>query len=171
MGVMTLRVLKAEQCRALLSSAVWDETSLKLLSMQDRGMVYRYMVLAADVDTESFKAKIRELRDYQTREHAMSVADQLIQEGMEKGFIQGLKEGREEGRKEGREEGMEKGLERGECIGQIRILQDLLGRDQMPSSVLAARCVEELRALRDELRKAMTQERAGLLKRQLRSLP
>src|SRR3954468_3550344 len=147
MGVMTLRVLKAEQSRALLSSAVWDEPLLKLLSTEARGMLYRYMAVAADVDTESFKAKIQQLRDIQTREHAMSVAEQLRREGMEEGLIKGLQKGREEG--------LGEGLERGECIGQIRILQDLLGREQTPTSFLASRPVEELRALRDELRKAL----------------
>src|SRR3954451_15241135 len=100
MGGMTLRVLKAEQIGALLSSAVWDEPLLNRLSMEDRGMVYRYMALAADVDTESFKAKIRQLRDNQTREHAMSVAERLIQEGMEQGLIKGREEGLEKGREE-----------------------------------------------------------------------
>ena len=48
-------------------------------------------------------------------------------------------------------EGLEKVLQSGDCIGQIRILQDLFGREQMPVSVLAPHSVAELRALRDDL--------------------
>jgi len=70
----------------------------------------------------------------------MSVADRLIQEGLEKGRVEGLEEG----------------LERGEIIGRIRMLQDLLKREETPRAVLAQRPVEELRLMCDELRKALS---------------
>ena len=106
-------------------------------------MLYRYIAWAADVDTETFKARIQALRDNQTRTHAMSVADRLIQEGLEKGRVEGRQEGRVES------------LERGEIIGRIRMLQDLLHREETPADTLAQRSMEVLRALCDELRKAL----------------
>ena len=139
LGVITLRILKAERIHELLGNAVWDEALLRVLNPDERAALYRYIARAADVDTETFKAKIQALRDHETRAHAMSVADRLIQEG----------------REEGRVEGLEEGLERGEIIGRIRMLQDLLHREETPTELLAQRSMEELRALRDELRKAL----------------
>jgi hypothetical protein len=139
MGVLTLRIFKAAPLRELLSSIVWDEALLTRLSEDERSMFYRYIAQATDVDTATFKAKIQTLRDAEARAHAMSVADKLIQEGLEKG----LQKGREEG------------LERGEIIGRIRMLQDLLRRTETPAEVLAQRSIEELRALCDELRQSL----------------
>jgi flagellar biosynthesis/type III secretory pathway protein FliH len=71
----------------------------------------------------------------------MTLADQLINEGLVKGREEGLREGIEKGIEKGREEGALRAL-----IGQVQMLQRLLGRVADPSSALAGSSREQLEA-------------------------
>ncbi len=83
----------------------------------------------------SYKATIETMRDSETRAYAMSVADRLVQEGLE--------------------QGLEQGLEKGALIGRIQMLQNLLHREETSTDLLAQHTIDELRALCFELKKAM----------------
>ncbi|MFN0054278.1 MAG: hypothetical protein ACKV0T_19045 [Planctomycetales bacterium] len=43
-----------------------------------------------------------------------------------------------------KEEGLDEGLAKGECIGQIRLLQRLLGQPELPTSELATLTLDQL---------------------------
>jgi flagellar biosynthesis/type III secretory pathway protein FliH len=64
----------------------------------------------------------------------------------------GKQEGREEGIQQGLEQGLEQGRKQGELIGQIRVLQEVLGLEQSEPVVLAVESVESLTAQLRELR-------------------
>ena len=82
-----------------------------------REALYLYMFKVAELNPEEFRATVDEipLTGEQTKA-IMSLADYLKQEGLE----EGLEKGRREGRQEGRQEGL--------LIGQVQMLQQLLGR-------------------------------------------
>ena len=81
-----------------MDDVVWDEDLIRRVSPQVFQRILRY-ILAADVDTEAFKAKILHLSDPETRSAAMTLAEKLRQEGRQ----QGQQEGRQEGMRLGRE--------------------------------------------------------------------
>ncbi len=60
--------------------------------------------------------------------------------------------GKQEGREQGLEQGLEQGRRQGELIGQIRVLQEVLGLEQSESETLAVESVESLTAQLRELR-------------------
>ncbi len=94
-GVVVLRVMKAERLRDLLGDAVWDERMLDQISPELWQMVLRYM-LAADIDRAAFQKRIAVLLNAETRNAAMTLAQQYQKEGHEKGLHTGLQKGRQE---------------------------------------------------------------------------
>ena len=74
-----------------------------------------------------------------------TIAEQLIQEGLERGLEQGLEQGLELGRTEGA------------LIGRIQTLAEILGRSVGSFEELAARDEAELRQLAEELKAAVDQ--------------
>lgn len=134
MGIMTLRVLKAQPSKALLSDEVWDEPLLSQLTPVELDVVLRYILALGEIDRVKFADRLGQLRGTELRRNAMTLAEQFIQQG--------------------REEGLEKGLEKGMVIGQIRLLQSLHGRAETPVGELAKRSLGELDEIYSELRQA-----------------
>ena len=77
------------------------------------------------------------------RNNAMSVAEKLIAEGLEKGMKKGLEKGIEKG--------IEKGLQKGLWIGKIQTLEDFLGIAPSPSEILDPLSIAELSAMHQGL--------------------
>ena len=84
--------------------------------------VLRYVALVAgDVRFEEFRATIiREIP--QAREVAMTIAEELRQEGRAEGRQEGRAEGRQEGRQEGRAEGRQEGRAEGRQETLVKML-------------------------------------------------
>lgn len=135
LGILTLRVLKAERTGDLMGEAVWDEALLRKLEQTHLPRILHYIFGLADLDTTTIEQKIRTLKTIAIRKTAMTVAEQYIQKGRV--------EGREAGRNEGRQEGV--------LIGRIQVLQSLLGKKETPAKVLAKQSLARLRALQASL--------------------
>ena len=79
-GIMILRTLKAERSGDLLADPVWDESLLDRLPRLIFEMLLGY-ILRADIDKTDFDNKIKLFQKAETRTTAMSLAEQLRQEG------------------------------------------------------------------------------------------
>jgi hypothetical protein len=90
-GIMILRTLKAERSGDLLADPVWDESLLDLIPRLIFEMLLGY-ILRADIDKDDFDNKIKAFQKTDTRTTAMSLAEQLRQEG----HLAGRQEGRQE---------------------------------------------------------------------------
>jgi hypothetical protein len=95
-GILTLRSLKAEPVGELLRSEVWDRDLITGVSREWVERFFRY-VLNADVDRESFKARVLSQDSAVLTSAAMTLAEQFRQEGLQKGLQKGRQEGRQEG--------------------------------------------------------------------------
>lgn len=83
-GVLALRLLKAERAGELLADAVWDETLIMRVPRGFFETMLRY-VLARDVDTGGFVAKLEELQQPSLKTTAMTLAEKLIHKGRQEG--------------------------------------------------------------------------------------
>ncbi len=99
----------------------------------------------SDLDVEKIYHKLSP--NPKLKNNAMSVAEKLIAEGLEKGLEKGLKKGRVEGM----EKGIEKGIEKGLWIGKIQTLEDFLEMVPSPGEVLDLLSVAELEAMHQGL--------------------
>ena len=108
-GIMTLRVMKAERIAALLDDSVWDEVLMMQLPRETLEMLIRYM-LRADIDKGAFDRKVRSVTHRELQTTAMTLADQLREEGLQKGLQKGLQEGLQEGLQKGLQKGLQDGL-------------------------------------------------------------
>lgn len=81
-GILVLRALKAQTLNQLLSDYVWDE-ELANQDLQMFRMILRYITNSGDVDLTEFHAKIERLEKPTTRDQAMTIAQQLIEQGRE----------------------------------------------------------------------------------------
>jgi len=98
--------------------------------------LYRYLLSVTGLNKEEFRARlVGSAISSDTTQSIMTLADQLISEGLLKG--------REEGRVEGREEGA--------LIGQVQMLQRLLGREADPLFALAGMPKEQLESMATRL--------------------
>ena len=121
------------------------------------GLLKRILLYAlhtdSDLDVEKIYHKLSP--NPELRKNAMSVAEKLIAEGLEKGLKKGLEKGRLEGRVEGMEQGIEKGRVEGQMkglwIGKIQTLEDFLGMDPSSSELLDPLSVAELAAMHQGL--------------------
>ncbi len=120
LGVAVLRVMKAARMNALLSDEVWDIAVLENLTLDEYEVIVRY-IFSADLDREAVKSRVAMLSSERLRTKAMSVADQLKQEG----------------KQEGRQEGV--------LVGSIQTLQRVLGKPVTPVDALLKRSVDQLR--------------------------
>ena len=77
---MILRTLKAERSGDLMADPVWDESLLDRLPRLIFEMLLSY-ILCADIDKDDFDNKIKLFQKAETRTTAMSLAEQLRQEG------------------------------------------------------------------------------------------
>ena len=94
-GIMTLRVMKAERVAQLLTDPVWDEALLIQLARATLELLIRYL-LQADIDKEAFDRKVNSVTQPELQNDAMSLAEQLRQEGLRKGRQEGRQEGIQE---------------------------------------------------------------------------
>ncbi len=95
-GIMIMRTMKAERVAKLLADPVWDESLLVRIPRETFELLIRY-ILNADVDMEDFDGRVRSIQQAETRTAAMSLAEQLRQDGLQKGLQRGRQEGRQEG--------------------------------------------------------------------------
>jgi predicted transposase/invertase (TIGR01784 family) len=118
-SILTLRSLKAEPVGELLRSEVWDRDLITGVSREWVERFFRY-VLNADVDRESFKARVLSQDSAVLTSAAMTLAEQFRQEGLQKG------------RQEGRQEG--------EIVSRRQALQDVLEArfGEVPAGLLEA---------------------------------
>ena len=77
---MILRTLKAERSGDLMADPVWDESLLDRLPRLIFEMLLGY-ILRADIDKTDCDNKIKAFQKAETRTTAMSLAEQLRQEG------------------------------------------------------------------------------------------
>jgi len=108
MGILTLRALKAEKISALLDDAVWDEMLMVQLQPEEFERFLRY-IFDRGIDKPDFRRKLKTITDPKLIENAMSLAEQLREEGRQE--VRSLaeqfrKEGRQAGHQEGRQEGL-----------------------------------------------------------------
>jgi predicted transposase/invertase (TIGR01784 family) len=86
-GIMVLRTLKASQLRLLLGPEVWDEARLSLLPDDLFRALLLYILNAADIDKETFRHKLTEIQATKLKESTMTLAEQLLEEGMQRGQV------------------------------------------------------------------------------------
>jgi predicted transposase YdaD len=87
-GVLALRSLKAEPLGELLHDLVWDHAVLTGVSREAVERFFRY-VLNANVDTEAFRAKVKQQESRHLAQLAMTLADRFRQEGHQEGLHEG----------------------------------------------------------------------------------
>ena len=143
-GRLTLSLMKAALEDRVLE---WLKEAAPLLKLvreeQVTGMFEALMRYLLTVDTsvsrENIFAALEQSQSPELTQQAMSIADQLIAEGIEKGMGLGL------------EKGMGLGLEKGRLEGEIRLLQKLLRLPQSSTAELDAKSEVELQQLANEL--------------------
>jgi len=86
MGILTLRALKAEKISALLDDAVWDEMLMVQLQPEEFERFLRY-IFDRGIDNPDFRRKLKTITDPKLIENAMSLAEQLREEGRQEGLI------------------------------------------------------------------------------------
>jgi len=89
-GIVTLRVLKAERAGELLGNEVWDESLLAQISAEFLHVVWHYLLTAGSVDIEQFHRRMQKIVSPALREQTMTLAEQLRREGR----LEGRNEGR-----------------------------------------------------------------------------
>ncbi|MCX6864904.1 MAG: Rpn family recombination-promoting nuclease/putative transposase [Verrucomicrobia bacterium] len=80
-GIMTLRVMKAERLAKLLDDPVWDEALMIQVPRETLEWLIRYIV-EAGVDKDAFDRKLLAITQPDIRSTAMTIAQQLRQEGI-----------------------------------------------------------------------------------------
>jgi hypothetical protein len=83
-GVLYLRVMKAERMADLLNDWVWDDALISQIPWALLEPLLRY-ILGADVDRAAFENKLQTIRDVNTRQNAMSLAQIYRHEGRQEG--------------------------------------------------------------------------------------
>jgi len=99
-GILTLRALKAQPVDELLGDALWDEPLLFLIPEDALERILRY-ILNAEANVSQLEERIKKIRSKPLQTKTMTLADQLIQKGMQKGIQQGRQEGEQTGLSEG----------------------------------------------------------------------
>ncbi|MDX2111657.1 MAG: Rpn family recombination-promoting nuclease/putative transposase [Verrucomicrobiota bacterium] len=144
LGIMVLRLLKAERLKDLQNPKVLDETLLLRLSPEELFSVIHYIFHVGNLDTKTIETIIQGIKAESIRNTTMTLAQKYIQEGRQEGEEQGLLKGRQEGRQEGL------------LAGKIQVCQQILGEMETP--------MEELTALpQSELEKRNQQYQARVL--------
>jgi predicted transposase/invertase (TIGR01784 family) len=92
-GVMILRALKASRTRKLLGEEVWDEPRLSKLSTKILHQLLLYILDSSSVDMEAFRDKVKQLETSKLKNAAMTLAQQLREDGLQQGMQQGMQQG------------------------------------------------------------------------------
>ena len=92
-GVMILRALKANRSRKLLGAEVWDEPRLSKLSRKIFHQLLLYILDSTSVDMETFRDKVQQLETSKLKDAAMTLAQQLREDGMQQGIQDGMQQG------------------------------------------------------------------------------
>jgi predicted transposase/invertase (TIGR01784 family) len=96
-GVMILRALKASRSRKLLGEEVWDEPRLSKLSTRIFHQLLLYILNSASVDKEAFRNKLTQFETSKLKDAAMTLAQQLREEGLQEGMHAGMQQGIQRG--------------------------------------------------------------------------
>ena len=91
-GIITLRALKAQPMEELLEDVIWDEPLLFSIPEGALERILRY-ILNADVNVSLLEERIAKIRSKPLQTKTMTLADQLIQKGMQEGEQKGLSKG------------------------------------------------------------------------------
>jgi len=91
-GILTLRVMKAERTGQLLTDPVWDEALMKQVPRAVFERLIRYM-LAAEIDKAAFDHKVHTIAEPELQKTTMSLAQQIMEEGLQTGLQTGLQNG------------------------------------------------------------------------------
>jgi hypothetical protein len=86
---MILRALKASRSRKLLGAEVWDEPRLSRLSTKIFHQLLLYILDSASVDMETFRDKLSQLETSKLKDAAMTLAQQLREDGLQQGMQRG----------------------------------------------------------------------------------
>ncbi len=131
-GILTLRALKAQPVGELLSDAVWDQSLIRKVSAHAEEMFLRY-VLNAEDNRAAVLARAEKVRSKSFLTNAMTIAQQLI----------------EEGRVEGREEGRQEGGILGRQQSILLCLEIRFGElpDNIRSQIAAVKSIEKLESI------------------------
>lgn len=92
LGIVTLRVLKAERLQQLLGDPVWDEALLLQVPPDALERIWRYLFNTASVDKRRLEEKLLHITETELQDRAMTVAEQLRQEGRQQGRLAALRE-------------------------------------------------------------------------------
>ncbi|EIP99555.1 hypothetical protein OpiT1DRAFT_04077 [Opitutaceae bacterium TAV1] len=145
LGVLTLRVLKAERLGgdSLLDDRVWDEALMQRVATDALARIINYIFGVSGFDIVTIENKVASIQTEPVKRTTMTVAEQYIQRGIEQGIERGIERGREEG--------VRRGIERGVLIGSIRTLQRVLGKPESAVNELEKLPPDRLQALHDQL--------------------
>ncbi|MBP7141284.1 MAG: Rpn family recombination-promoting nuclease/putative transposase [Opitutaceae bacterium] len=124
LGILTLRVLKAEQTGDLMSDHVWDEKLLLRLSPRQRECILSYILGVGEVDKTSIDRRMTKLKNATILDAAMTLADQYRQEGREQAMTKAMTLA-DQYRQEGREQAMTKAMTLADQYRQEGIQQAL----------------------------------------------
>jgi hypothetical protein len=91
-GILTLRSLKAEPLGELLHSLVWDRAVIAGVSREAVERFFRY-ILNANVDRQGFDESVKLQHSKSLTELAMTLADRIREEGLQRGLQKGRQEG------------------------------------------------------------------------------
>ena len=128
--------LSAEQVTAVLREFLTEEQSREIVEVANK--LWTYLLYCSDLQKEEVTAIVdATIKPEPRKEYFMSTAERL----------------RQEGRMEGRMEGLEEGMECGEWIGKVRVLEQLMGREQTPSQELAKLRLRQLQSRYQKLEK------------------
>lgn len=151
-GILTLRALKAEPMGELLGDALWDESLLFSISEDALERLLRY-ILNAEQEIPSLRERIRNLRTQPLKDKAMTLADQLREEGKIEGKREGKREGKIEGITEGQLQAFRTSVVRaleirhGGCpeglLEEVERVQDPSTLERLLESALRSRSLEE----------------------------
>jgi hypothetical protein len=78
---------------ATLAKEVWDEALLSRLPQPILRMIFYDILDSEDIDKETFRNKVISLETSKLKKSAMTLAEQLHEEGLQQGMQQGMQRG------------------------------------------------------------------------------
>lgn len=84
-GILVLTALKAQPLKELMSDWLWEQ-GFQNISPHIFTMVLHYIIDQGDIDINTFFDKIEAIHQPPAKEHAMTIAEQLRQQGRQEGY-------------------------------------------------------------------------------------